>query len=179
MALVIENGTGVAGAESYATVDQFRDYASKRDMDVSTLVGEDAKIEALLRNAADYLQAQDYRGTVSFPPDTATAFPGQGLAWPRTDYWVDTDDLATVLLPPAIVQAQIVTALEIFAGNDPMATTAPGDALPLIQETIGPITNKYASPATGEVLTPILRRVDALLAPWLSYGANGFRLLRV
>lgn len=171
MALVIEDGTGVAGAESYVTVEQFRDYASKRDRDVSALVDQDAKIEALLRNSMDYMQAQDYRGIMSYPLV-------QSLAWPRTDYWVCTDDTATSLLPPAILQAQIVIALDIFDGNDPLETTSSEDAVPIIQETIGPITTKYASPGGGEVPTPVLRRADSILAPWLSYGANGFRLLR-
>ena len=55
MALIVEDGTGIANAESLCSVAFFRDYHAKRGTDVTAL--EDATVEQLLRKATDYFVA--------------------------------------------------------------------------------------------------------------------------
>lgn len=167
MALVVEDGSGVAGANSYADAAALKAYATARNWDVSGRT--DPQLEGDLLNAMDLIESQVYRGD-----KTAST---QALQWPRTDYWVCTDTVATSLLPPDIALAQIVTALEIGKGFDPMATTAPGDERVVTEETVGPITTKYATPNAGALLTPIIRRADRYLDPWRA-SASGFSAVR-
>lgn len=99
MALVTENGTGVAGAESYASVAFASAYWSARTqlaLSATWAAGTTAKQEGALREASTYIDAvwgQFFRGK--------RRGYVQGLLWPRTDALDDTGyelpDLPTVL----------------------------------------------------------------------------------
>lgn len=53
MAFIVEDGTGVKSANSYATVQEFKDYFADRPEDVSAIL--DATIQTLLVAATDYI----------------------------------------------------------------------------------------------------------------------------
>ena len=55
MALVVEDGSGLSGANSYATAAQADTYASDRGL--SAWTGDTATKEAALIRATDYLEA--------------------------------------------------------------------------------------------------------------------------
>lgn len=166
MALVIEDGTGVAGANSYATAAEVRTYAEERERSLPEDV-TDAQIEAALLDAADYLNTLHFIG---FPVSA-----DQTLTWPRC-YW---NKFAHVTgMPAAIKRAQIETAILTMSGIDPLETVVPGDQVgSVIEDTVGPLTTRYSAISGSEVITaPVLTRIDAILLPWVYAG--GVRLER-
>lgn len=102
MALTAEDGTGVVGAESYATEAGADTYFGKRThtaLYTTWNAGTTATKEGALREATEYLDArwgQFYRGV-----KRGTV---QGLQWPRSDA---LDDAGYPLpdLPPELVNA--------------------------------------------------------------------------
>lgn len=77
MPLIVEDGTGVANAESYVSVEEADAYHASRgnDLWVAILL---AKKEQLLRKASDYINIT-YRGAWI----GSAAYNGNLLAWPR------------------------------------------------------------------------------------------------
>lgn len=82
MTIIVEDGTGLADAESYVSVAEFVLYHTNRGNSVATL--PTATIEVLLRKSTDYLTAQ-YRGKWLGYRSTST----QALDFPRTGIVVD------------------------------------------------------------------------------------------
>lgn len=115
VALVLEDGTGVAGANSYATVAEADDYFSTHpfyaDMwdaqgipdRANLLVSASGQLDALMR----------WFGTIAYDP--------QGLGWPRIGVY----DPEGRLLPSTEVPSQVKTAtfeLAVYASRgDPFA----------------------------------------------------------
>ena len=106
MALVIENGSGLANAEAYAGVADFSAWDVKYYG--SALTGSDADKEAAIRRAVAYLDALKWKGTRA----TGRA---QALAWPRSGV-TDCEGLAigANMIPPEVIFAQHVLARAEF-----------------------------------------------------------------
>lgn len=152
MSLIIEDGTGVAGADSYVTLEEARAYAASRGL---TLSSTDATLESYLRRATDYLEAQrdKYKGH-----KTDATYP---LQWPRKCVYIDCTPIDSDVIPAELKQAQIQLAAAINSGIDIMPT-ATGEAF-ITLDKVGPIETRYSeSIATSGV--PIVRTADALLA---------------
>ena len=108
MPLIVEDGTGVSGANSYVTVAAFRAWMLERgsSQPASTLDG-DTVCEQLLVKATDWLQTKLWAG--------ASWTSSQGLAFPRVAY--DANGLAYAApVPMAIVGAQLLLADAAQAG---------------------------------------------------------------
>jgi hypothetical protein len=108
VSLIIEDGTGKADSQSYASEAAFASYALERGVPVK---GTDTK---LLITAMDYLESKNFIG------DKATR--DQALQWPRVNaamdgYYIDYDSI-----PQLLIDAQIEIALSIDAGANPLAT---------------------------------------------------------
>lgn len=82
MALVVEDGTGLANAESYVSAVGLASYCGGRGLILGT-VSDDA-IEAALRRATAYIDAT-YRSRF---PGYPTNGRNQALQWPRTQAYV-------------------------------------------------------------------------------------------
>jgi len=104
--LTIEDGTGVPGADSYATVDEFQARADDYGWDVPT---QGDMIERLLRRSAEAMNALRWQG--------CRASPGQALAWPRRDVVVDGEILPDAHIPAAIKYGQMALAAEMHADD--------------------------------------------------------------
>lgn len=169
MSLVIENGSIVAGANSYVTIAEAKAYASARGL---ALPAADADIEPLLISAMDYLESKrtEYQGTKADPLT-------QALQWPRAGVYIDCVEIASDVIPKELKDAQCRLACEQFAGVAIMPTkTGPF----VTEETVGPLTTKYdASRGSGSI--PDMTAVDALLAPLFSQCGQSFafRTVRV
>lgn len=113
MSLVVENGTGVPGAQSYLTVAELRAFATQRAL---TLPVDDSEVEPLLIKACDFLALKSYIGTI--------AVDGQGLDWPRlaTGYYSVSDGVYTFKIPDRLKTAQAMLALEAQNGDLTWAT---------------------------------------------------------
>ncbi len=97
MALTIEDGTGVTGADSYATRAGYIAFAS--DYYGETVANEDA-IDAPLRRATAYLDGLRWKGS-------RTNGRSQPLAWPRKSM-VDCDgnDIGENTIPDELLTAE-------------------------------------------------------------------------
>lgn len=151
MALVIEDGTGKANAESYVSASDCATYAAGHNL---TFTGTESEKEAKLRRATQYLDSEyAYKG------EQLSA--SQALAWPRT---------ITAGVPRDIVSA----CCELACKSGDLWTDV--DSAAVIEKTIGPITKKYAAPANGGQKR--FAGVDALVKRWTVGGGATIKLVR-
>ena len=170
MSLVIENGSLVAGANSFVSVAEARAYAEAR---ASTFPANDtpgnAKVEAALIVATDYLETfgADYKGR--------KVSPGvQALQWPRIGAVVDGYEIPVDVIPQELKNAQCQLCVEIANGLDVMPT---GNGREVIRKKVDVLETEYA-PGAGGAPQPILARVRALLSPLLSGGFGRLKVTR-
>jgi hypothetical protein len=156
MSLIIEDGSIVADANSYVTIDEARSYATARGL---TLPASDADLTAQLISSIDYLEAQRarYQGT------KVSAL--QVLQFPRYNVVIDGIEQDPTLIPSILKQAQIRLAIEANSGVTLMPTRSGGF---IVEDTVGPITTKYSDKVAVSI-EPEITAVDALLQPL--YGA--------
>ena len=152
MALIIEDGSIVTGANSYVSLAEARVYATARNKPLPT---DDTALEALLISAMDYLEAQRAR----FEGSKVSA--EQELQYPREGVIIDGIELASNAIPSILKQAQIRLAMEANAGVDLMPTRTGGFVK---KEVVGPIETEY-SEKVGVSVEPEMSAVEALLAP--------------
>lgn len=168
MALTVEDGTGVAGANSYASLATLRAYASARGV---TLPADDAALEAFALLGMDYLEGLRgrYQG--------AKTDPTQPLQWPRYPVVIDGADFPSDAIPVELVNALCRLCIEQHAGVD-LSPTRTGAFI--IEDTTGPITTKYSEKLGGGAGSPPdMPAVDALLSPLLTVGRVGIAFTRV
>lgn len=152
MALVIETGAVVDGANSYVTAAEAEAYALARGVTLSNT-------EVLLTQAMDYLESLSFVGN-----PVATDQP---LSWPRDNLGV----------PKKIKQAQMQLAIEA-SKTDLMPSVTQDTRGRVIEETIqGAVTKRYAhSSSSGSVIgAPVFPKVDALLKDFISSIASNGR----
>lgn len=159
MALIVEDGTGVVGANSYADLTYLRDFAVVRG---AALSNDDAAVEAQAIRAMDYLE-------------------GQGLGLLTVTWPLPYGRLCSLSAEAALVRlaaAQAALCIEQQNGVD-LAPARTSDFI--TEETVGPITTKYSDkfgPTAG--LPPAMPAVMVWLRPLLcGHGAFGLRTVRV
>jgi len=171
IAIVVEDGSGVTNANSYVSVADARVYASNRGVELPL---DDDALAAMLIRSTDYLEAQAcrYQGEI--------ANEGQALQWPRTNVYLYGSEIAfpSNAIPKELKLAQCSVILAINEGVNIMPNYSASNFV--IEESVGPITIKYADP-TKVGIVPTLTAVDSLLAPLFGSTATGFaiRTLRV
>lgn len=162
MSFIIEDGTGVAGATSYATVAQAQAYATDRGL---SLPAAEADVQKLLIKACDFLQSLEdqYQGSRTDAE--------QALAWPRSGVTVfGTRLVEDDAIPSMLIQAQCQLAVDLVS-ND----LQPTDQGKEVQtETVGPLSTTYFRSGTS-VAQPA--KALALLEP-LFRSALGLRTFR-
>jgi hypothetical protein len=97
MALTVETGAGVQGADSYATLQECIDYAVA--MYGHSLSGNTADKEAAIRRAFAYLSTLNWKGTRTYGR-------AQGGAWPRTG----ADDCEGYSIGSGDIPAEVIAA---------------------------------------------------------------------
>lgn len=142
MALIIEDGTIVANANSYASHTDLADFANLRGIDLTT-TQEDR--EALLIKAMDKLA--EYRGKWKGCRVSST----QELDFPRSGIYVDGQLLPSGEIPRELFYGQMQFALTA-ADTELQPVTEANAKGPITEETVhGAVTRKYANP--GRVLS--------------------------
>lgn len=166
--LVIEDGSIVESANSYASAEEARAYAALRGLTLPVAPAEGVDpVEQYLIQAMDFIEAQRarFQGT---KVDAA-----QALQFPRNDVYIDGELFAYDDIPLTLKQAQIRLAIELSAGVDPMATVSG----PFVKkETVGPISTEYSE---SNYLGPSIPAVDALLEPLYGLSIVGMALTTV
>lgn len=152
---IVEDGTGLSDATSYATIDQFKQYWLDRGNDYSTLT--DDKIKGLLNRATSFVDC-----SYSFLGDKSDC--DQALEWPRINVY------SCYCVAPIGVPAEIINATCNLAG---IANTRDIDPVNIgIQsETYGPVSQTFINGGMPE-----FREIDKILK---KYIATGNQLLRV
>lgn len=171
MPLIVEDGTGRADAESYASAAEADAYHLARG---NTAWAEVADKEGALRRATDYM-AQAYRSRWKSFRATST----QALDWPRA--YVEIQDAPSgygsfaAYYPNNSVPAEVKRACMELALIAASQDLAPNLSRAAKEETVGPIRVVYdeSSPEYQRY-----RKVDMLLAPLLGRGGASTRLVR-
>lgn len=200
--LVVEDGSGVTGANTYVDRADAIVYAADRGVTLA----DDATTDAALLNGMAYLNGLKFKG---FPvsPFQTNAFPRDGIYLPNPSeqgniiygeylyggyngyggyagypgygsYGRPAYDPGALwdktAIPPDVISAQIETAMIISGGFDIAPVTA---GAMVIQDTVGPLTTKYSDKWGTGAGAPDMPVVRALLKRWLDL-AIGFSTVR-
>lgn len=170
MALVVEDGTGRADAESNASVAQFKARCDK--LGISYVDLTDIQIEQRLRLGFEKLR-QDYRTRWAGSRTTTT----QAGDWPR-------DNVPMIDGPggnrfPTYYANNVIPAEIVAANIDFGVKAGSGDLTPDLEqaikrEKIGPLETEYADYSRA---TKTYTAIDNLLAPFL-VAQGGIRVVR-
>lgn len=162
MTLTVEDGSIVANADSYGTLEDYQAYAAARGWTVRDTDEED---EQDLRRAFDVInRGWTYRGVEVDADNQVGAWP-RYIPNGRFEYVVPSDDI-----PQKIIDAQFEIAHMILGGLDPLATIK------------GVVKSAGAGPARVEFLggqgKPRLVAVEGLLRPFIVSGAGQTAMMR-
>lgn len=170
MAFVVENGTGLANANSYATVEEADAYFADRGITAWTWESgtPTAKQECLIR-ATDYIElrfASRFKGNPEFP-DTP-----QALSFPRLDI------AGYEGVPECLKRATYEYALRAVSGSLLPDVQVETNGLQLAEKRtkVGPIESefKYKQTGAGSAISTFRAypAADRLLRPLLIPGSN-------
>lgn len=150
MALTVEDGTVVADADSYVSLADARAFATSRGF---SLPLDDTEAEALLLRASDYLNGLEYVGTRYSAEQT--------LKWPRQYVYVDGFELDENTIPAQLWQAQVLSAVDLALGADPLAPSTDGRAIK--RRKVDVIEVEYEAGIPGQLPVAVQRRVRHML----------------
>lgn len=160
MALTLEDGTGVADADSFATVAEANAFATARGL---SLPAEDADIEVLLRKAADFLIGIEAK----FQGDRATST--QRLPFPRYGVLVPGGySLNSNAIPDCLKHGQIQLAID----SQTNFLRPVGTGREVVEERVGALGKKY-NPTGGSTVQPVFNVAMDLLKPIFKHNRTG------
>ena len=165
--LIVEDGTGLATAESFCDVAYADAYHASRGTAEASWVDLDTEVkEQCLRRATDAM-LQMYRGRwkgVMVKPDT------QALDWPRYNAYPDPTFLYAIsytVVPPEVKKACAELALRANIADLTADVAAQGE---VTSEAVGPISVSYAPSGQKQVK---YTAIDRMLGPLLIDGGGG------
>ena len=168
--MIVEDGSVVADADSYVSVEAADAYATSRGLSAWLALANDAKEPALIR-ATDHLErkyATRWKGCLVAP---AT----QPLAWPRKDVPARAPgvDLPTDAIPTFLRQACIELAVRSASGTD----LSPDAGRTVLREKVVDVIDVEYSASGRQALE--FTTVENLLQPYLSPKiAGALKLVR-
>lgn len=129
--LIVEDGTGLANAESYVSVADAD--ARHAALGNTSWTGADAVKEAALRRATEFLE-QSYRNRWKGTRRSRE----QALSWPRYGASVDGYDVSSTVVPVEVANACADLALRSLADD-----LNPDTPRAVIREKVGPLETEY------------------------------------
>ena len=187
--LILEDGTGVADANSYVDADTARQYASTRGIALPAVpVSGPDQVEIWLIKAAEYLDAQVWVASL--------ATPTQGLQWPRvfTQPYLNYPylpflvlpfmypiDASYYVVPSKLKAAQCQLAIEQFNGVTLLPTTEGGYNSQFVTREKTDVIETNYSEKLGTLTTPTMLIVNSLLRGLLvpGGGSGAIRAVRL
>lgn len=169
MALIVEDGSVVEGAESYVTVAEFKAYCDARGISYAALT-PDTKIEQLARKAFDYM-LQEFRGRWKGYRKDANQIGD----WPRSFVYLEPFVHGAVGTYPFLVDEDTIPR-EIKSGQiELMIRAEDNDLMPDLERaetsvTVGPVSVQFER---GSSESPRYEAVNALFMPYLADGRGG------
>lgn len=163
MALIVEDGTIVTGADSYISLIDAKALAAKYGW---VLPDDDASAEAALRNGANYIGLQEDMlcGT--------RVSAAQSLSYPRKGVKLYGYPVAEDVIPQQVITAQIAAAVEYGKGTDVRASS--DGRITTHEEVVGAVVVEYANNGVTGATTTITAAMDALKPLICGGGNNGF-----
>jgi hypothetical protein len=169
VALIVENGSGVADAESYASVAYCTTYHAARGNAAWASLASDAIREQCLRKATDYM-VQVYRSSWRGFRKLTT----QSLDFPRDSMLVDSGT-QSYYLENTVVPTEVKNACAEFALKSSAEELYPDQERRVLEETVGPITTKY-EPFSAQKKS--YSAIEAMIAPYLNLQGVNVRLVK-
>jgi hypothetical protein len=163
--LIIEDGSVVADANSFATDEQFKTYANLRNFDVPATQPDR---EALLIQAMDYLFSKE-----SLMQGCRVSI-NQELPYPRSGVCYNNFSVASTDIPKALLNAQMELAIQ--SNESSLLKTGTVQNIAGF-EVVGAYKEDYFSGGNWEVVRT--DRADAYLDPLLVNGGNSNIMVRV
>jgi len=162
MALIVEDGTLVANANSYASLATIKAYAALRGI----TLGTDPVIENQAILATDYIESKrnKFQGL--------KVLSTQALQFPRIYLVIDDNEFPENEIPKELINAECQLVIEQQKGIELMPTI---NEAPIKKEVIGPMSTEYAV-SEGNIFEPALLAVDALLQPLFKNVSSGFSI---
>ena len=157
MALIIEDGTIVADANSFATVAECRTFCDARSLD---LPADDLEVEKLLVNAADFLFSleSEFQGS--------RVDASQDLTFPRSPIYLYDLDVSDTI-PKVLKQAQCRLAFDATQA-DLLAT---GSGRVVKKEGVGPLQVEYAEDGVSNPQAALTAALT-ILSPLFNLSSN-------
>ena len=160
MALIVEDGTGIADANSYVSEQELTDYLLDRGLDLS----RGADPVALIIRAMDYIESKDYRGSKTHV--------GQALKFPREGVHLDGEEVAKTSVPKLVKMA--VCQLAYDANSQDLMPTLDGKVIAR-ERVEGAVDVSYDANLSSPYA--VFTQAEALLSKFYSVGSIG--LLKV
>lgn len=161
MALVIEDGSGLNNAQSYASVEALKEFAKRRGL---TVPQGNSECEALLTLAWDAMLGLDYVG-VRATKEQAGDFPRDGVE-------IDGFRYGRTELPTQLSDTQCALAIEAQK-TDLLPTLPANSSGAVVEKSVGPITIRYAESGRS-TNRPIVEKARAYLRKLLRNGGGVF-----
>lgn len=158
--LIVEDGSGVDGANSYVTLDEANTYHTQQGNGAWFGYSPDDLMLAALIRGAGYINAT-YRGRW---PGRPTYGRDQFMDWPRTGV-VDIagNEVADDEIPREVKQAQMEAALrELSTPGSTLPDYTPTDRV--LAERVGPLSVQYADVVGADAQMPVFRAIDNILS---------------
>lgn len=142
MALIVEDGSLVSGADSYVTLAEFKAWADKRGISYGT----DEAVTQQIYRAMDYIESLDFIGEKSDE--------NQSLQWPRDQviidgYYIDSDEM-----PPELKVA-VYESIKAEIDGDSRMTASERRT---ISEKVGELQVTYANNADVKRSIPAVHK---------------------
>lgn len=165
MALIIEDGSIVANANSYVTEAEYIAWADARfGSGRSTSPSCDEDAERLILRATDYFESQYFIGEKK-------QF-NQSLQWPRNDVWIDDYYISNTSIPKEVKTAIYELTYAEEQGNSELSSVD----RKVKKEKVASIEVEYADSSSS---TAINRSVPLVIRKLLAYGFGSNRVFRV
>lgn len=140
MALIVEDGTGVSGANTYVSLNDFKSWADDRGI----TYGNDAAVTQQIYRAMDYIESLNFLGF--------KANEDQALQWPRYEVYIDGYSVDGTEIPNQLklaVYEAIKVEIDGYSEMNPVDRKT-------ISETVGDISVTYTSNSASKTTTPAL-----------------------
>lgn len=163
MALVIEDGTGVVGANTYVTIAGVRDYAAARGI---TIPAADSDVEPHVHLAMDWFEQQELKGVKTHV--------GQPLKYPRSNVMLDGVLLAEDEIPSLVIR--IVCEAAVTSVTIPLQMAYAGTQLGAVKMKKLDVMQKEFFAPDYSTRHPTLVKLNAMLLPIIGSGLGSGRL---
>lgn len=167
MTLIVEDGTGVADANTYLSLDDIKAWAEARGVDTTSFT------EPMVIKAMDFIE----RMRDKYAGSTSTA--NQRLAFPRYNIWYEGDYISPTLIHQRLKDALSQLVVYVSQGIELEPISKGGETKFLVRQKLGPIEREYSEAAfLASNLTPAFYTVSSLLAPFMKRGSGQLAVSR-